>query len=216
MTRFLCLRDPLFLACLLAYFVNRWALKPLTGGGFQHEHLNDLICIPFWVPIMLWGQRWLGFRGSDGPPLVGEILIPLFVWSWFFEFVLPEGGLVGQHAVADHRDIVYYSLGAALAACFWMWWYRGSMTCLADEADDLSLARDVDGGWPIRGGEASLNTGPGPDEKLSQLISAGEGRHDRNQHTSAAGAGATTGFRVWPDRSPLGCDFLAYGSRYEG
>jgi hypothetical protein len=92
MTRSLYLRDPLFLACVLAYFVNRWAMKPLMGGGFLHDHLNDLVCIPFWVPIMLWGQRRLGYRRSDGAPLAGEILIPLFVWSWFFEFVVPRAG----------------------------------------------------------------------------------------------------------------------------
>ncbi|WP_406699311.1 hypothetical protein V5E97_10610 [Singulisphaera sp. Ch08] len=118
------LRDPLFLGCLFVYFVNRWALKPHWSGGFIHEHLNDLICIPFWVPIMLWVQRRLGLRAWDDPPLAGEIIIPLLVWSWFFEIVLPPSGLVGMRAVADHWDIVYYSLGAALAACFWTWWYR--------------------------------------------------------------------------------------------
>jgi len=118
------LRDPLFLGCLILYFINRWLLKPLWSGGFFHNHLNDLICIPFWVPIMLWGQRKVGFRESDGPPLTSEIIIPLFVWSWFFEVTLPRSGLMGARVVADYRDIVYYSLGAAIAACFWAWWYR--------------------------------------------------------------------------------------------
>ena len=124
MGRFRYLRDPLFLACLALYFVNRWALKPLVRGGFLHDHLNDLICIPFWVPIMLWGQRKFGLRASDGPPLASEIVIPLFVWSWFFEIILPPTGLAGSRAVADYLDIVYYSLGGALAACFWRWLYR--------------------------------------------------------------------------------------------
>ena len=53
--RFQYLRDPLFLAVLAVYFVNRWVFKSVWSGGFVHEHLNDLICIPFWVPIMLWG-----------------------------------------------------------------------------------------------------------------------------------------------------------------
>ncbi len=122
--RFLYLRDPLFLACLVLYFVNRWILKAIWTGGFVHDHLNDLICIPFWVPIMLWGQRRLGLRESDGPPLGSEIVLPLFVWSWEFEFLLPRSGLVGDRAGADYRDILYYSLGAALAASFWAWRYR--------------------------------------------------------------------------------------------
>jgi hypothetical protein len=129
MERFRYLRDPLFFACLGMYFLNRWALKPLLRGGFLHDHLNDLICIPFWVPIMLWGQRKLGLRASDGPPFASEIVIPLFVWSWFFEMVLPETGLVGRRAVSDHLDIVYYSLGAALAASFWRWLYRSRAAC---------------------------------------------------------------------------------------
>jgi hypothetical protein len=122
--RFSYLRDPLFLACLLLYFVNRWALKAIWEAGFFHEHLNDLICIPFWVPIMLWGQRRLGLRGSDGPPFASEIVIPLFVWSWLFEIVLPGSRLLGGRDVSDYRDIFYYSLGAALAGVFWRWWYR--------------------------------------------------------------------------------------------
>jgi hypothetical protein len=134
MTHFQYLRDPLFLGCVVMYFLNRWALKPLWQGGFVHAHLNDLICIPFWVPIMLWVQRRLGLREWDGPPLASEILIPLFAWSWFFEIALPPSGLVGSRAVADHQDIVYYSLGSALAACFWQWWYRAPFEELATKA----------------------------------------------------------------------------------
>ena len=90
----------------------------------MHDHLNDLICIPFWVPIMLWGQRRLGLRQSDRPPMASEILLPLFVWSWVFEMILPSSSLPGEPFVADYRDILYYSLGAVLAAAFWGWWYR--------------------------------------------------------------------------------------------
>jgi hypothetical protein len=122
--RFGYLRDPLFVACLLVYFVNRWVLKAFWETGFFHEHLNDLICIPFWVPIMLWGQRRFGLRESDGPPLAGETMIPLFVWSWLFEIVIPRSGVLGERAVSDYMDIFYYSLGALLACAFWTWWYR--------------------------------------------------------------------------------------------
>jgi hypothetical protein len=47
--RFGYLRDPLFLVCLVTYFVNRLVLKSVWKDGFVHEHFNDLICVPFWV-----------------------------------------------------------------------------------------------------------------------------------------------------------------------
>ncbi len=123
MAHFLYLRDPLFLACLGLYFINRWIFKSIWHDGFVHNHFNDLICIPFWVPIMLWFQRRAGFRESDGPPLAGEIIIPLFVWSWVFEIILPSTRLLGDRVVSDYRDILYYSIGALLAGSFWRWWY---------------------------------------------------------------------------------------------
>jgi hypothetical protein len=120
---FLYLRDPLFLFCVLTYFVNRFILKSIWTSGFVHEHLNDLICIPFWVPIMLFTQRRLGFREGDGPPTPGEIVIPLIIWSWTFEIILPATGWLGEWCVADYLDILYYALGALLAGLFWRWWY---------------------------------------------------------------------------------------------
>ena len=73
----------------------------------MHDHLNDLICIPFWVPIMLWGQRRLGLAGVDRPPMASEILLPLFVWSWFFEMILPSSRLPG---VSLRRGLSGYPL----------------------------------------------------------------------------------------------------------
>jgi magnesium chelatase family protein len=52
---------------------SRWILKSIWDSGFVHEHLNDLLCIPFWVPIMLYVQRRLGLRADDNSPRPGEI-----------------------------------------------------------------------------------------------------------------------------------------------
>ena len=117
------LRDPLFVLCVATYFVNRLVLKTIWKEGFVHEHLNDLICIPFWVPIMLFAQRQLGLREDDERPRPGEIVIPLVVWSWVFEILLPAAGWLGDRCVADPRDIVFYALGALVAGLFWKWWY---------------------------------------------------------------------------------------------
>lgn len=120
------LRDPLFLFCVVLYFVNRFVFKKIWDSGFVHEHLNDLICIPFWVPIMLFVQRKLGLRADDAIPRAGELIIPLIVWSWVFEILLPRTRWLGDSFIADPWDIVYYALGTLLAALFWRWWYRAA------------------------------------------------------------------------------------------
>lgn len=124
---FLYLRDPLFLLCVATYFVNRFVLKKVWDSGFVHEHLNDLICIPFWVPIMLFAQRRLGLRAGDESPRAGELVIPLLIWSWLFEIILPRTELMAGYCVADYLDIVYYAAGTLVAALFWRWWYAPRM-----------------------------------------------------------------------------------------
>jgi hypothetical protein len=119
------LRDPLFLFCLALYFVNRWWLKRLFPAGFFHDSLNDLICIPFWVPIMLWLMRRAGLRDNDAPPQWYEILLPVLVWSAVFEVVLPRLGPFQRLAIADPADVLCYVLGALGAALFWRRWYDG-------------------------------------------------------------------------------------------
>ncbi|MBV9850561.1 MAG: hypothetical protein JO250_12890 [Armatimonadetes bacterium] len=121
------LRDPLFLFCVALYFVNRLILKPHIHGGFigtfLHGSLNDLICIPFWVPIMVWTMRILGLRTSDAPPRGAEILVPVLLWSWFFELLLPTLGPFRHLATCDPDDILCYTLGALFAALFWGRYY---------------------------------------------------------------------------------------------
>jgi hypothetical protein len=128
--RFRYLLDPLFLLCLATYFVNRLVLKATWNTGFVHEHMNDLICIPFWVPIMLFAQRKLGLRAGDDRPRPGEIVIPLIVWSWVFEILLPATKWLGDRCVSDYLDVIYYTLGALVAGLFWKWWYRAEKACI--------------------------------------------------------------------------------------
>jgi hypothetical protein len=121
------LKDPLFLFCLVLYFVNRLVLKPLIHhgllGAFVHGSLNDVICIPFWVPIMVWTMRIFRLRTTDAPPQAGEILAPLLVWSWFFELVLPQVPAFKHLAICDPNDILCYTVGALLAATVWGYYY---------------------------------------------------------------------------------------------
>jgi hypothetical protein len=122
--RFRYLRDPLLVGCVIVYFVNRFLIKRLIVGGFFHEHLNDLICIPFWVPIMVFLLRRAGLRRDDDPPHADEILIPLVMWSVIFELYLPHVKYFERLAVSDYADIFYYALGALAASVFWQVWYE--------------------------------------------------------------------------------------------
>lgn len=117
------LRDPLFVCCFVLYFVNRWVLKPWLPNTFSQNYLNDLICIPFWVPIMLWMMRRLRMRTDDAPPRASEILIPLILWSAVFELWVPRLDSFRTLAFSDHVDILFYAIGALLAALFWKRWY---------------------------------------------------------------------------------------------
>ncbi len=83
------LRDPLFLSCFSVYWVHRYMAAHGVSTPLLSSHLNDLICIPFWVPIMLWIERRIGVRGHDEPPNALEIVIPLVVIAVAFEVVIP-------------------------------------------------------------------------------------------------------------------------------
>jgi hypothetical protein len=122
--RFRYLRDPLFITAIILYFLNRFLLKVAFPVGFFRDHLNDLICIPFWVPIMLFTERKLGLREADVPPQWYEILIPLVMWSFVFELWLPRIGYFQHLAISDPFDILWYTIGAAVAASFWAHCYR--------------------------------------------------------------------------------------------
>jgi hypothetical protein len=133
--RFAYLRDPLFLGSALVYLVNRLVLKPLLPNAFCHSYLNDLLCLPLWVPVMLWIMRRLGLRNHDGPPDLHEILVPLILWSIVFEVLLPEvPGFTGL-AVSDHVDVLFYAAGGLLAAGFWATWYRQPSLAVAPETE---------------------------------------------------------------------------------
>jgi hypothetical protein len=45
-------------------------------------------------------------------PQPGELVIPLVVWSWTFEILLPAIPSLGNAFVADHLDVLAYCAGA--------------------------------------------------------------------------------------------------------
>lgn len=122
------LKDPLFLACFVAYWVNRFVIKSLVPDGFVHNYFNDLICIPFLVPIMLWIMRRCGLRPHDGPPQAHEIVLPLVVWSVMYEIVFASHPYWSQWVTGDPFDILWYSVGACGASLWWQHSHTAKVT----------------------------------------------------------------------------------------
>ena len=118
------LRDPLFVTCFVLYWLNRLIIKRVPHPDFFHEYFNDLICIPFLVPLLLFVARSCRLRNHDGRPLVHEIIIPLLVWSILFEIVFPHHPFWSRWVTGDPYDILYYSIGACCAMFFWQRRYR--------------------------------------------------------------------------------------------
>jgi hypothetical protein len=105
-----------------------WCLEGFHRSlPWLESYLNDLICIPFWVPIMLWMTRKLGLRRHDGPPEASEIVVPLIIWAMVFECVLPRLAHWKGLAVADPIDILWYTVGAFVASISWSLTYGHSM-----------------------------------------------------------------------------------------
>lgn len=120
-------RDPLFVACFAVYWMN-WFLEGCHRSlPWFESYLNDVICIPFWVPIMLWANRKLGLRRHDGPPEASEIIIPLVIWAMVFEWILPHLANWKDLAVADPIDVLCYAIGAFVASAYWSLTYGHSM-----------------------------------------------------------------------------------------
>lgn len=118
------LKDPLFVFCVALYFINRLVIKPYFPNQFCRDHLNDLICIPFWVPIMVFMMKKVRWRTTDASPTAGEIIIPLLMWSWVFEAFLPFVPFFKRLATSDYMDVFSYTVGACAAALIWRLWYR--------------------------------------------------------------------------------------------
>ena len=118
------LRDPLFLLCLGIYFAHRWAVSQGLSTPWLRSYVNDLICLPFWVPMMLWLQRVWGLRNHDDPPQPTELVIPLLIWATVFEVMLPSTRTWSGLAFPDPADVLCYALGGLVSVLFWNWWYR--------------------------------------------------------------------------------------------
>jgi hypothetical protein len=113
--------DPLCLASMACYALGRWYLKPHhVGGWFVHDYLNDILCLPLFLPISLGAQRLLRLRRHDAPPRLWEVLQHGIIFSVLFEVILPRYPHLFR-TTADPWDAVAYFAGGLIA---WLAWFR--------------------------------------------------------------------------------------------
>jgi hypothetical protein len=113
--------DPLCVTAIVLFAVNRFALKPLgVAEPFVFGYVNDLLCLPIFLPISLGLQRLMRVRRHDDPPRLWETLQHAAIFSVVFEVVLPRfpAYFVSR---ADPLDVVAYFVGGLFAWAWWRW-----------------------------------------------------------------------------------------------
>jgi hypothetical protein len=113
------LRDPAFLVACCAYVIGRVFLRREGAPSFASAHLNDLLCIPIWTPVMVACLDRLQLRCRGEPPAAAEVLLPLIVLAVTFEIVLPSAAWFESFSYRDPRDVTWYTVGAVLASLWW-------------------------------------------------------------------------------------------------
>lgn len=132
------MRDPVFVVALLLCLTTRFALKPLIDHWFVHEYLNDMLCLPLFLPVILQVQAWLRIRPREAMPTLLEVLHNGIVFTAVFELLLPR--LTMFDSVADPWDAVAYLAGGFVAYAFWN--FRAS-PCAVNVASPESRPRRV-------------------------------------------------------------------------
>lgn len=124
--RFYYILDPVCLICIALYALQRFVIRPSHWGqiAFIHDHLNDLLCIPIFLPMALGIHRLAGTRSHDQLPKAWEILAHLALWSIYFEGIAPLLTNV-YRTTADPLDVAAYTAGALIAGLAWGSWRRG-------------------------------------------------------------------------------------------
>jgi hypothetical protein len=139
--RFRYVADPVCITALVLYCCNRWIIKPMAGGGFSADYLNDVLCLPLFLPPILWVQKRLNLRPGDHRPRLWEVLQHWAVFSVVFELVVPR--LPGFRSTADAWDVVAYLAGGLAAYFFWRRPRKPNPIPPAAVSDAASLDRRV-------------------------------------------------------------------------
>lgn len=117
--KFRYIADPICIVAAAAYILGRCVLRPHgVGGWLVHDYLNDFLCLPLFLPMILGLQRLLRLRRHDMPPRLWEVLQHWVVFSVIFEAVLPRYPHIWR-TTADPWDVVAYLVGGLVAWTIW-------------------------------------------------------------------------------------------------
>jgi hypothetical protein len=117
--RFRYLADPCCVICLIIYPINRFYLKPHhIGGWFTHGYLNDVICLPLFVPMILYFEHLIGLRPHYLFPALWEILQNFLAFTLVFQVITPRFPKTFITA-GDPKDIIAYVAGGMIAGVYW-------------------------------------------------------------------------------------------------
>ncbi len=111
-------RDPVFLAGLALYVINRGLIKPHLHpySPFFHGHFDDALTVPVALPLYLLVYRWIGLRPDDASPRWWEVLLHVAIWCVFFKWFGPH---YLHRSVADPVDAASIAIGGAIAWLLW-------------------------------------------------------------------------------------------------
>ena len=104
------LLHPLFLACLSLFCLNQALEQAQVYIWPLHTHLDDLLCLPIALRIVLAGQRAY-FRNPRMVLPVRHIVFAVAAFSVCFELLFP---LYKTLYTADALDVLAYMLGARI------------------------------------------------------------------------------------------------------
>jgi len=113
-------RDPVCIGAVATYIGYR-VLIPVDGQTpLWSGHFADLLLIPAGLPLWLWLERRISWRGDDRMPRWREIAFALVTWTVAAELIAPQ---VFLQATGDVWDAVAYASGALFSG---VWWQRGT------------------------------------------------------------------------------------------
>jgi hypothetical protein len=131
--------DWLFLVSVLLYLVNRFWIKKTAFGhrGFFHDYLNDVLLIPFFLPMVLLVQKKARLRGHDLPPTAFEVASHVVLWSVYFQYVFVHFHYLYRHSTADPWNMAAYAVGGVASLVIWNLSYRTKVSRTGQEGEPI-------------------------------------------------------------------------------